>query len=454
MRFNSSLSTFSFQLIVLIALATVVFAVQVFAQGFDIDSKSPPSVVGAGPFVSLEGRFSIALPQGIHSFRPLAVDSPAGKMRGDAYLWTMKEGDYTASYVDAPQPMEDADSSARIFANIRNGSTNWAASKNGKIISDRLMEFDKHPALEMKLEFPEGLLWQRFYVVSKRLYQVVLLLKTDQRTYEEVAGKVIDSFKILSDAEVATALKAKAAAAEPSPLPQEPVAARVGSDAADEGLHGAVKEVFQEKEDLSGTGSVQGKQPSSMGYYNQSGNLTKRELYDYKGNLSEITVYGYVDGARVSNRKSIEREYNPPLSVVASPPGAAKPKSDPRYANKFTFRYDAQKRLVEKTWFLNNGEVSIRYVYKYSGNQREDLVYSANGSLNQRYLVVLDDKGNKIEETSFQTSDGSVRGKNSYAYEFDTKGNWVKRVASKSVTKDGKTRFEPTVTDYRTIKYY
>jgi len=273
LRFNSSLSNSSFQRIVLIALATAGLAAQVFAQGFDIESKSPPSVVGAGPFVSLEGRFSIALPQGIHSFRPLAVDSPAGKMRGDAYLWTMKEGDYTASYVDAPQPMEDADSSARIFANIRNRSTNWVASKNGKIISDKLIELDKHPALELKLQFPEGLLWQRFYVVSKRQYQVVLLLKTDQRTYEEVAGKVLDSFKILSDAEVATALKAKAAAAEPSPLPQEPVAARVGSDATDDSLHGAVKTVLKEVEDLSGTWPVQGRKKSLIEYYNPRGNF-------------------------------------------------------------------------------------------------------------------------------------------------------------------------------------
>jgi hypothetical protein len=445
---------FSFQRIVLIVFAMTAIASQVFPQGFRVESKSSPSVVGAGPFVSLEGRFSIALPQGINGFRPLAIDSPAGKMSGDAYIWKMKEGSYTAGYVDAPQSMEDADSSAQIFTSIRNGLAAWAGSKNGKLISDRQMELDKHPAVEVKLEFPEALLWQRCYVVSNRLYQIVLVVSKDQRPYEAVAVKVLDSFKILTEAEVASALKAKAAAAEPSPLPQEPVAARDGSDATDNHLRGEVKTVFDENEDLSGTWTVAGRKPSSMEYYNKGGNLTKTQSYDYKGNLSDITVYGYIDGTRVSSFKQIEQNYNPPPIVGASPPGATKPKYDSRYSNKFAFRYDGQKRLVEKTWFLSSGQISIRYVYKYSGNQREELVYSADGSLNQRYVVVLDDKGNEIEETYFETRDGSVRAKYSYAYEFDAKGNWIKRVTSKSVTKDGKSSFVPESVNYRTITYY
>jgi hypothetical protein len=117
---------------------------------------------------------------------------------------------------------------------------------------------------------------------------VNLALKTEQRAYEDLALKVLDSFKILSDADVSAVLKAKAAEAEPSPLPQEPIAPRVRSDAEDECLHGRVKTVFQEDEDLSGTWSVQGRKPNSMEYYNERGNLTKREFYDYKGNLGTL----------------------------------------------------------------------------------------------------------------------------------------------------------------------
>jgi hypothetical protein len=140
--------------------------------------------------------------------------------------------------------------------------------------------------------------------------------------------------------------------------------------------------------------------------------------------------------------------------MIASGPGATRPKSDPRYSNKFTFQYDDQKRLIEKFWYLNNGELSIRDVYKYSGNQREEFVYTSNGSLNQHYLSVLDSKGTEIEKTSFETGDGSVRSKSKYAYEFDPNGNWIKRTTSKLVTKDGNSYYAPEYVDYQTISYY
>ena len=94
-------------------LLAIVFAMTglvstTFAQGFRVEGKTD-SVVGAGPFVSPEGRFSIELSSGIKSFRPLAVETPIGKMRGDAYEWAMKEGSFTVGYVDAPQPVDDAE---------------------------------------------------------------------------------------------------------------------------------------------------------------------------------------------------------------------------------------------------------------------------------------------------------------------------------------------------------
>jgi hypothetical protein len=58
-----------------------------FAQSFSVESRTPPSVVGAGTFVSLEGKFTIALPQGMHGFRPLVFNTAAGRAAGDAYDW-------------------------------------------------------------------------------------------------------------------------------------------------------------------------------------------------------------------------------------------------------------------------------------------------------------------------------------------------------------------------------
>jgi hypothetical protein len=450
-RPSSKLATSLFSTLLLL----VCFAIEVSAQGFRVQGKSAPSVVGSGPFVSLEGRFSIALPQQQHGFTPLAIDTPVGRATGDAYSWDMKEGNFTAGYVDAALKWDEPDTTARVFGSVRDGLMAWASTTNGKLISERRFEFEKYPALEVILDFPQARLVQRFFLTSRRLYQLVLVLRPEQRAYEALAFKVLDSFNVLSETEVSEAWKAKMAGAEPSALPQEPVVARVRSDAEDDGLRGKVKSVFAESEDLSGRGSVPGRIPRAMTSFNERGNLTKRELYDYKGNLSEIVVYGYIDGARVSNTKMIRHEYDPPPGVATGPSAAGtKPKFDPRYSNKFTFKYDDQNRLIEKAWFLSNGEPTIKYVYKYSANQRENLVYTETGSLNQRSIAILDEKGNEVERTHFKTQDGSIESKYSYAYEFDSKGNWTKRTVSKWVTKDGKSFYEPSYVDYRTIIYY
>jgi hypothetical protein len=293
---------------VLLTLALTTGCAPLFAQGFSLENKSAPSVVGAGTFVSLEGKFTIGLPQGMHGFQPMSVNTAAGRVSGDAYTWTMKEGSFIAAYFDLHQQLDTPAASERFFENIRRGMDKLAQSQNAKLVSQRQIDFEGHPAFEVKVELPAGLMWQRYYLISNRLYEVNLSLKTEQRPLEELALKVLDSFKVLSDADVSAALKAKAAEAEPSPLPQGPIVPRVRSDAEDDGLHGSVKTVIRENEDLSGTWSAQGRKPSWTDYYNDRGNLTKVEFYDYKGNLSEITVYGYLDGARVSRRKSIERE--------------------------------------------------------------------------------------------------------------------------------------------------
>jgi hypothetical protein len=380
--------------------------------------------------------------------------TPIGRATGDAYDWAMKEGGFTASYVEAAEPWDDPETKKRVFASLRETMDKFANSNNGKLVSEKPIELDKHPGVELKFEFFTGSMIQRMYLSSRRLYQIILVVKDEQRVYEGIAVGVLDSFKILSEAEVASALKEQAAKAEPSPLPQEPVVPRIRSDAEDEGLRGPVKTVFTESQDLSGTWSVQGRKPNSMDYYNERGNLTKRESYDYKGNLSDISVYGYLDGARVSDWKTIRLEYNPPPMMVALPAGEATPKYDPRYKTKYRYQYDDKKRLTEKHLFGNDGKLRNRSVYKYSGKEREYLSYSAEGALNQRYLSTLDDKGNEVEETIFETRDGSIRSKYSYAYEFDSNGNWTKRTSSKWVTKDGRSYYEPESVYYQTITYY
>jgi hypothetical protein len=329
-----------------------------------------------------------------------------------------------------------------------------ATTNNGTVAAVKQITLDKYPGIEQRVDLFTGSVVQRTYIVSRRVYEIVAVLRNNQRIYESVALGVLDSFKVLSEDEVTARQAQEAAKAEPSPLPQSPVPRRAGSDASDEGLRGRVKSVLTESQDLSGTWSVQGRKRDSLDTYNEQGNRIRTEEYDSRGNLSAITVYGYIDGSRVSAFNLIEREYNPPLiASVAPAPGAAVKKPDPRYQYKYAFKYDDKKRLTEETFFQSTGEIWLRYVYKYKGNKKEELVYSEDGSLNQRSLYVLDDQGNKIEETIFET-DGSIRAKEKFTYKFDAQGNWTTRTTSQIEMNGKREQSIPYSVHFRTITYY
>ena len=415
--------------------------------------REAPSVVGARTFVSNEGRFSIALP-GVNGFGSLTIPTPFDEAKGDLYQWRTREATFGIGYADASQPLDQPEIAKTFFKSATERFNKAAISNSGSIAAVKQITLDKHPGIEQRVDLFTGTVIQRTYIVSRRIYEIVAVMKNEQRVYENVALGVLNTFKVLSEAEVNTSLAEEAAKAEPSPLPQTPVVKRTGSDASDKGLRGRVRTVLTESQDLSGSWSVQGKKRNSFDTYNEQGNTLRSELYDYKGNLDSITVYGFIDGSRVSASQSIEREYNPPpMIAVGPPPGAPTKRPDPRYGYKYEFKYDDKKRLIENTWLQSSGEVWLRYVYKYNGNRKEKLVYSEDGKLNQHYLYILDDKGNEIAETYFNP-DGSVRLQEVFTYEFDANGNWTKRTTSRLVMKNGREQTEPYSVYFRTITYY
>ena len=414
--------------------------------------REAPSVVGAGTFVSSFGRFSIALPNPTR-FGPLTIPTPVGDARGQLFQWETKEATFGVGYGDAAQTLDDPATTKQTLDGATERFNKLASANSGNVSPVKQITLDKHPGIEQRVNLFTGAVIQRTYIVSRRIYEVIAVMKNNQRTYESVALGVLDSFKVLTDADVKAQEAQKATKAEPSPLPQTPAVQRAGTDATDEGLRGNVRTLLTESQDLSGTWAVQGRKRNSFDTYNEQGNKLRTEFYDYTGNLARIIVYGFIDGSRVAASKTIEREYNPPPVAVTVAPGSAVKKSDARYENKFQFKYDDKKRLTEKTWLQSNGDVWLRYVYKYDGNQMESLVYSKDGSLNQRYLYTLDDKGNHVEQTIFELN-GSIRAKESYVYEFDSKGNWTKRTTSRTVMKDGRQQLEPYSVHFRTITYY
>jgi len=399
----------------------------------------------------MEGRFSISLPKQVSGYDPQSADTPEGRVESSMFTWTTADGMFMAGYIDRPEMLESI--SKKVLDYLRDSYLAKAAGK-AKLIAETDISLDGHPGRESRIDYADSFVISRIYLVRNRIYQATALFPLDKRAQEPAIIKILDSFKLLSQADVDAQIQKRIAEATPSPLPQEPVTKKLKSDAEDEGLKGKVKTIFTEEENLDGTWAVSKRKPASIDYYNEQGNEIKSVSYDYRGNPLDITVYGYLDGARVSNSRMIQYEYNPPPMAMASAPGQPKPKYDPRYNYKFKFSYDSRGNLVEKIFYGNSGKLWLRYVYNYKDKQKEELVYSENGSLNQKYVSTLDEKGNEIEQIVYETKDNSVDEKYSYSYEFDSQGNWIKKTTSKWVTKEGKSQYEPYSATYRTISYY
>ena len=410
-----------------------------------------PSVVGAPTFVSLEGRFSISLPNH-QGFREFAIPTDAGLARGNMYEWRTKEATFNVAYADHTQTLNDPETVKRVLTAGTEYFKQLASQKGGNVREAKVITLDKYPGIEQRVDLFIGSIIHRIYIVEQRVYYTTAVVNNDQRAYESLALSVLDSFKILSMTDVAARIAEQAAKAEPSPLPQAPIAQRAGTDATDEGLRGHVKSVLTETEDLSS--SVRTRKRNFFQSYNEQGNTSRAESYDEEGKLFQIIVYGYIDGSRVSASKFVNDESIPPVRIGVTAPATAVKKSDSRYHYRYEFKYDEKTRLIEQMYFDNRGDLWLREVYKYKGNQREERDYSADGSLTEHHLQILDDKGNAVEETTFDIQDDSVRVREAYSYDFDSKGNWIKRTTFKIVMKDGREQKKPQSVDYRTITYY
>ncbi|HKR12549.1 MAG TPA: hypothetical protein VJT15_10855 [Pyrinomonadaceae bacterium] len=399
-------------------------------------------------FVSLEGRFSISLPEQPGS-RRMSIPTPFGNAYGEVYEWHTREGSFGIGYADSLRSIDDPESVKKFFDLATETFSKLAAANGGNIAIVKKITLDKHPGIEQRADLFTGSVIQRMYVASRRIYETTVLVKNSQREHESAAFGVLDSFKLLTDPEITEA----ALKAGPGPLPQTPEAPRAGSDANDEGLRGQVKSVRTDIQYLSELPFPELGTRSFLTTYNDKGNKLRAEIYDFKNNLSRITVYGYLDGARVSAFKLVQRDYSSAVAIGGGGGLPSNKKMDPRYQQKFEFKYDEEKRLLERTEFLSNGEISRRYVYKYEANQKEEASYLASGSLTGRNIYTLDDQGNVTKRTDVDR-EGSVTSTTTYTYEFDSRGNWIKRTSSPDIKDDKLRRLNPPTVHLRTITYY
>lgn len=235
------------------------------------------------------------------------------------------------------------------------------------------------------------------------------------------------------------------------------------SDREDEGLRGRVKSIVKEDAKMSnesGKWDEAKRSPSSTVSFDEKGNFTQQVFYRSNGHVHFTIKYSFIDGDKTSIIKYEEDPSSPPPPPAPAPASSSSQAttrpSDPRFDYKYKYKYDSQGNRVEEARYSSTGALSITDVSKFDpkGNRIEWSRYTSRGELNFRKTISYNDRGQETELTYFR-DDGSISEKYSYTdYVMDSQGNWIKRVESKWITKNGKSYFEPYQVTYRKITYY
>jgi len=119
-------------------------------------------------------------------------------------------------------------------------------------------------------------------------------------------------------------------------------------------------------------------------------------------------------------------------------------------------RTEVVKVMMVDGKLADNGKRALLETSEYDlkGAKIQNQYFPVSGSTpTGRETYKYDDKGN-ISEMTLMGTDGSLISKETYNYDYDSLGNWVKMTSSVAVVENGRISFEPSEVTYRTIFYY
>ena len=249
------------------------------------------------------------------------------------------------------------------------------------------------------------------------------------------------------------------AKALPAALPQSPKLARPRTDAQDVDLKGNVCGVTYRHTD-----DADPRYPRNMltleEFYGEDGNRTRTVEWD-DVHPAAVTIYGYLDGMRVSRRNTVEPPGNGPdvlsghtMYTVPEAEDAAV-KRDKRYDMREAHTYDSRGRLAESTNFDNAGRILIRTTYTYkTDTHRIVRFYGAGKEPIAKVDETVDPASGHVVEERLYDEDDNVSTIRWHAYKVDERGNWIIKKTTETSPRSGSSRRVPVETTHRMITYY
>ena len=182
-------------------------------------------------------------------------------------------------------------------------------------------------------------------------------------------------------------------------------------------------------------------------FYNAAGVPTSKSVstYDEKGRRVETTFFNpdgpinhIEDFIYDSSGKMVQQVHRNPDGTIR---------------NTQTYTYDNRARLTAWSLYKPDGTPFQRNVSTYDDKGRETglTVYLGDGTPTIEESRSYDDRWNVIEVLRYRN--GVLIKRETLTYEFDARGNWVKRNIARE-TVQGNTSRSETEVNYRTITYY
>ncbi|HLG17312.1 MAG TPA: energy transducer TonB [Blastocatellia bacterium] len=219
-----------------------------------------------------------------------------------------------------------------------------------------------------------------------------------------------------------------------------------------EGLAGPVRAIRVEQARVLGGTAQEGPRELFMtATYNSEGRVIDRIFY-YHGRIWSKISYSYdSDGTR--NDVVYRR-----IPGTPDPPEGTLRLTGEHYTvqpirMKRVFKWDAAGNVTELVDYSSNGEIVQRITYRYDGKRNQQEVSLSFGDRPIWKATVTYGKHGEVIQAERQDLRGSPAEKETYSYEFDSIGNWTKRIKTVAIIKDGEQNSQTEEIVCRQITY-